>query len=91
MTVEEISFRDFTRGHIPSDVLLLKDKKTNKQKGLFVSKKYADEVLEYLKKRDKKKKQEKINFLLDFVGEFGSLDDDLIDAKSAKIKAQKYE
>ena len=90
MTAKEVSFRDFTRGKIPSDLLILKDKKRNKTKGLFVSEKYVDDVLEYFRKRDKKQKQEKIDFLLDFVGEFGTLDE-LKDAKSAQIKASKYE
>jgi len=36
MTIEEVSFRDFTRGHVPSDVLLLEDKEVKLSHKSFV-------------------------------------------------------
>jgi hypothetical protein len=90
MTIEQVSFRDFIRGSVPADILLLLDKKTKTNKGLFVTQAYADEVLNFIKQREKEKREQKKRALLDFVGEFGS-DKILTKASHQKIKASKYE
>ena len=89
MTVESIAFRDFIRGQIPADVLLLFDKKSRKNKGLYISAEYAEEILSYIKKNEQEKKEKKKHALLDFVGAFGELDDP--EATHQAIKASKYE
>ncbi len=89
MTIQEISFRDFIRGQIPADILLLLDKKSNKSKGLYVAPGYADEVLAFIKEKKRAKQQKKKRALLDFVGVFGDVDDTT--ASHQKIKASKYE
>ena len=88
MTIERISFRDFIRGYTPADVLMLLDKKSKSTKGLFVSPKYAEDVLAFLEKKEKQIKKRKKDALLDFVGEFG--DGDKTTSHQA-IKAEKYE
>lgn len=90
MTIEKISFRDFIRGYIPADILMLLDKKTKKSRGLFVAPKYADEVLEYLKHKEKNEQEQKKHALLDFVGKFGEETVDTTLSHHA-IKAEKYE
>jgi hypothetical protein len=87
MTIEKVSFRDFIRGAMPSDILQLLDKRTNTSKGIFVSSKYADDVLEFIASKEKKRKSAKKKALLDFVGEFGEGSD----ASHQAIKASKYE
>ena len=89
MTIQKISFRDFIRGHIPADILLLLDKKSNKSKGLYVAPKYADDVLAFIEKRERAKQEKKKRALLDFVGAFGEVDNP--DASHQQIKASKYE
>ena len=90
MTISEISFRDFIRGYIPADVLMLFDKKSKTKKGLFVKAEYADIVLDFLKQKEQEKIEKKKRALLDFVGAFG--DGNEFATKSHKeIKAQKYE
>ena len=32
MTIQQISFRDFIRGYVPADILMLLDKKTKEDK-----------------------------------------------------------
>lgn len=90
MTIEKISFRDFIRGYVPADILLLLDKKSKKSRGLFVAPKYADEVLEFLKQKEHNKKEQKKHALLDFIGEFGEEAVDTSPSHQA-IKAKKYE
>lgn len=87
MTIQQISFRDFIRGAMPADILQLLDKRTHTQKGIFVSPKYADDVLEFIEEKEKKRKKARKKALLDFVGEFGEGDDRTHQA----IKASKYE
>jgi hypothetical protein len=87
MTIEQISFRDFVRGAIPSDIVKLLDKRTHKSKGIFVSTKYADDVLEFIALKESKRKNAKKKALLDFVGEFGEGSSESHQA----IKASKYE
>jgi len=89
MTIQKISFRDFIRGQIPADILLLLDKKSNKSKGIYVAPKYADEVLAFIEKRERAKQEKKKRALLDFVGAFGEVDNP--DASHQQIKASKYE
>ena len=89
MTIQKISFRDFIRGQIPADILLLLDRKSNKSKGLYISPKYADDVLAFVEKRERERKEKKKHALLDFVGVFGEVDDTA--ASHQKIKASKYE
>ena len=86
MTIQEISFRDFIRGQIPADILLLLDKKSNKSKGLYITPEYADDVLAFIKEKERAKQKKKKRALLDFVGE---VDDTT--ASHQKIKASKYE
>jgi len=90
MTIEQISFRDFIRGNIPADVLMLLDKKTKTQKGLFVTQEYADIVLEFLRHKEEERVKKKKRALLDFVGEFGD-GADIADKSHQEIKAKKYE
>jgi len=87
MTIEEISFRDFIRGEIPADILQLLDKRTHTSKGIFVSSKYADDVLTYLQEKEKQRKENRKKALLDFVGAFGEGDD----TSHQALKAGKYE
>ncbi|CAA6819521.1 MAG: Unknown protein [uncultured Sulfurovum sp.] len=90
MTIEQISFRDFIRGYMPADVLMLLDKKTKTKKGLFVKQEYADSVLEFLKKKEEEKIEKKKRAMFDFVGEFG--DGSEVSTKSHQaIKSEKYE
>lgn len=90
MTMQQVSFRDFARGNIPADILLLLDKKTRTKKGLFVAQKYADDVLACIQKREQEKREKKKRALLDFVGAFGD-DPTLSEASHQEIKAGKYE
>ncbi len=90
MTVKEVSFREFSRGYIPADMLLLIDKKTKKQKGLYISNKYTDEVLRFLEQKEQERKNKKKKALLDFVGKFGD-GKKFLDATHKEIKAKKYE
>lgn len=89
MTIQTISFRDFIRGKIPADILLLLDKKSNKSKGLYIAPEYTDDVLEFIKEKERAKQKKKKRALLDFVGAFGEADD--MSASHQKIKASKYE
>lgn len=89
MTIQKISFRDFIRGQIPADILLLLDKKSNKSKGLYIAPEYADDVLAFIKEKEREKQKKKKRALLDFVGVFGEMDDTT--ASHQKIKASKYE
>lgn len=90
MTIQQISFRDFIRGYIPADVLMLLDKKSKTQKGLFIKQEYADIVLEFLKQKEQEKIDKKRRAMFDFVGKFG--DSSEISTKSHQaIKAEKYE
>jgi len=90
MTIQTISFRDFTRGHIPADVLMLLDKKTNRNKGLFVKPEYTQSVIAFLKEQEKKQTEQKKKALLDFVGAFGN-GAEIANLSHAAIKARKYE
>ncbi len=90
MTLEQVSFRDFIRGYIPADVLMLFDKKTKVNKGLYVKPEYADIVLEFLQHKKQEKIEKKRRAMFDFVGEFGN-DSTLIDKSHQAIKAEKYE
>ncbi len=90
MLVKEVSFREFSRGYIPADMLLLMDKKTKKEKGLYVSNKYKDEVIEFLRQKEQEKKEKKKKALLDFVGKFGD-GKEFSEASHQEIKAKKYE
>ncbi|KIM10069.1 MAG: hypothetical protein KU38_08035 [Sulfurovum sp. FS08-3] len=71
MTIDTVSFRDFTRGYIPADVLMLLDKKTKLSKGLYIKPEYAHEVLELIQQKEQTQKQKRKKALLDFVGAFG--------------------
>jgi len=90
MTIQTISFRDFTRGHIPADVLMLLDKKTKQNKGLFIKPEYADSVLKFLKRQEQEAIKRRKKALLDFVGKFGD-GADTVGRKHQEIKAEKYE
>jgi len=90
MTIKEVSFRDFIRGSMPADILMLKDKKSNKQKGLFIKPEYTNMVLEFLKEQEQKRVEQKKKALLDFVGEFGD-GKDIANIYHQEIKAKKYE
>ena len=90
MTIQQISFRDFTRGYVPADVLMLLDKKSKTQKGLFVTQEYADSVLEFLKEKEQKKIEQRKKAMLDFVGAFGE-GSEVADKSHQAIKAEKYE
>jgi hypothetical protein len=90
MTIEEISFRDFTRGHIPADVLKLMDKKTKEYKGLFIKAELAESVLEFLKEKEAQECEKKKRALLDFVGAFGK-GEGYAESSHSEIKAQKYD
>jgi hypothetical protein len=87
MTIQQVSFRDFIRGAMPADILRLLDKRTHEEKGIFVSPKYADDVLEFIDKKEKQRKNDRKKALLDFVGEFGEGSSESHQA----IKASKYE
>lgn len=87
MTIQQISFRDFIRGAMPADILQLLDKRTHTQKGIFVSPKYADDVLAFIEQKEKQRKKAKKKALLDFVGEFGEGDA----SSHQAMKAKKYE
>ncbi len=89
MTIKEVSYRDFLRGYIPADILLLLDKKSKTKKGLYIKPEYADEVIEFIKKKEQEKKEEKKMALLNFVGKFG--DDESLKKEHKEIKASKYE
>jgi len=90
MTIEKVSFRDFSRGIIPADVLMLEDKKSKTSKGLYIRPEYADMVLKFLKQKEKERIEKKRKALLDFVGKFGDGDDLSLKSHQA-IKAEKYE
>ena len=87
MTIKKVSFRDFLRGMVFGDILELVDKRTKKQKGLYISPKYAKEVLEFLKNKEDREKEAKKRALLDFIGAFGEGEE----GAHSKIKAKKYE
>lgn len=90
MTIQQISFRDFIRGYVPADILMLLDKKTKTKKGLFVKQEYADIVLEFLKQKEQEKIEKKRRAMFDFVGEFGD-GADMTNKSHQAIKAEKYE
>ena len=90
MTIEEVSFRDFTRGHIPGDVLKLLDKKTKEYKGLFIKPELAESVLEFLEKKEAQECEKKKRALLDFVGSFGT-GEEYAESSHSEVKAKKYE
>ncbi len=90
MTIEKVSFRDFTRGEVTGDILILIDKKSKKEKGIFIDKKYKDDFLAYLEAKKAKEAEKKKRALLDFVGKFGS-GDEVKNKKYTEIKADKYE
>jgi len=90
MTIKQISFRDFIRGSMPADVLMLFDKKSKTKKGLFVRPEYADLVLEFLKQKEQEKIEKKKRAMLDFVGVFGD-GTDIANETHQAIKAEKYE
>ena len=90
MTIQQISFRDFIRGYMPADVLMLLDKKSKTQKGLFVAPEYADSVVDFLKQKEQEKIEQKKRAMLDFVGEFGD-GSEIANASHQAIKAEKYE
>jgi len=90
MTIKQISFRDFIRGYLPADVLILLDKKSKTKKGLFIKQEYADIVLDFLKKREQEKIDKKKRAMFDFIGEFGNGSETTHKSHQA-IKAEKYE
>ncbi len=90
MTIDSVSFRDFIRGEAEGDVLRLIDKKSKKEKGLFISNKYAKDVMEFLNRKAKEEKEQKKRALLDFVGKFGE-GEAFKDVSHKEIKAKKYE
>ena len=90
MTIQQISFRDFIRGYIPADVLILFDKKSKTKKGLFVKQEYADIVLEFLEQKEQEKIEKKKRAMFDFIGEFGD-GSEIANKSHQAIKAEKYE
>ena len=73
-----LSIRELTRrGSILSeyDYIDIEDKKSHQYKGVFVSKKYAEEVKQFLEKKIEEEKQQKKDELMQFAGivegEFG--------------------
>ena len=90
MTIEKVSFRDFVRGEVSGEFLILIDKKSKKEKGLFIDKKYSDDFIDFLKIKQKEKIERKKRALLDFVGEFGD-GKEYINKSHKEIKAIKYE
>ena len=90
MTIEKVSFRDFMRGEVSGDFLILIDKKSKKEKGLFIDKKYSNDFLDFLKMKEKKEIDRKKRALLDFVGKFGD-GKEYVGKSHKEIKATKYE
>ncbi len=90
MTIEKVSFRDFARGEISGDFLILIDKKSKKEKGLFIDKKYSNDFIDFLKIREQREIERKKKALLDFVGEFGD-GKEYVNKSHNEIKAKKYE
>ena len=90
MTIQQISFRDFIRGEMPADVLMLFDKKSKHNKGIFIKPEYSDEVLAFLKQKEQERIEQKKRALLDFVGAFGD-GSEIAEQSHQAIKAQKYE
>ena len=89
MTIEKVSFRDFIRGQGVADILKLWDKKSNKGKGLYISEKYAEDVLNMIEEKEKKKRKERSKHLMGFVGMLGDIENPNVSHK--EIKASKYE
>lgn len=89
MTIEKVAFRDFIRGEGVADVLKLWDKKSNKSKGLYISPKYADDVLSMIEEKDKKKRKERSKSLIGFAGMLGNIENP--DVPYKEMKASKYE
>lgn len=50
------------------DYIDIEDKKSHEYKGVFVSKKYADEVKRFLECKLKKEKEERLSQLMSFAG-----------------------
>lgn len=72
------------------DYLDVEDKKTHQYKGLFISPKYADEFKNFLEKKLRKEKKEKLNRVMQFAG---IADDDATDLSEKEIRenhASKY-
>lgn len=59
MTIQKVSFRDFLRGLVPSDVVVLFGKRSKKSKGLYISPQYADDVLSMIQQKEKEKQEKK--------------------------------
>lgn len=89
MTIEKVSFRDFIRGEGMADVLKLWDKKSNKSKGLYISPEYAEDVLNMIDEKEKKKRKERSKSLMGFAGMLGEVEN--ADASYKEMKASKYE
>lgn len=89
MTIEKVSFRDFIRGEGMADVLKLWDKKSNKSKGLYISPEYAEDVLNMIDEKEKKKRKERSKILMGFAGMLGEVEN--ADASYKEMKASKYE
>ena len=88
-----MSIRDLTRSGkslAKYDYIDIEDKKSNEYKGVFVSKKYADEVKRFLDKKLKKEKEQRLHDLLAFAGiANGDTNNKNIQALKAQ-KADKY-
>ena len=88
-----VGVRDITRNFNilnDYDYVEVEDKKTHKLKGLFVSADLLEEVKEYIETKLKKKKKQKLDDMMQFVGmvngDFGNLS--VQDIK--EMKKEKY-
>ena len=88
MTMARVSFREFLQGSIPADVLQLWDKKNNKTKGLYISPKYADEILAMIDRREKSRRKKRTETIMSYAGMLGEIDDP--DRPHQAIKASKH-
>lgn len=89
MTIEKVAFGDFIRGEGVADILKLWDKKSNKSKGLYISPKYADDVLKLIEEKEKKKREKRGKSLATFAGMLGEVENP--DVSYKEMKTSKYE
>jgi predicted house-cleaning noncanonical NTP pyrophosphatase (MazG superfamily) len=87
-----ISLRDLSRGTKAFenyDFVRIKDKKTNKNKGLIISSKYADAVEEMIEEFINKQKQRELDDIMQFVGGL-EIKKEFKNMNIQQIKAAKY-
>jgi 3-hydroxy-3-methylglutaryl CoA synthase len=87
-----ISLRDLSRGTKAFenyDFVRIQDKKTNKNKGLIISSKYADAVEKMIEEFIKKQKQRELDDIMQFVGGL-EIKKEFKNMNIQQIKAAKY-